>query len=168
MQAVPITESWIYSRKCHEAVVYIYVIIKLCIYNFSVFIIMDRQAISFLIQQCIALDDFSEGHSDYWAFGLLRFRTIGHSEYWAFGLLDLRTIEISDYWAFGLLGLRTIGTSDYWAFGLSGLRTTGLSYYRALGLLGLGTIGPTPLEWAENVLSLCSSMLQTECATMHN
>ena len=120
MQAVPITESWIYSRKCHEAVVYIYVIIKLCIYNFSVFIIMDRQAISFLIQQCIALDDFSEGHSDYWAFGLLRFRTIGHSEYWAFGLLDLRTIEISDYWAFGLLGLRTIGTSDYWALGLSG------------------------------------------------
>ena len=25
--------------------------------------------ISFLLQQCIALDDFSEGHSDYWSFG---------------------------------------------------------------------------------------------------
>jgi hypothetical protein len=44
--------------------------------------------VSFLLQQCMAL----EGHSDYRAFGLLGFRTIGHSDYWAFGLSGLRTI----------------------------------------------------------------------------
>ena len=60
--------------------------------------------VSFLLQQCIALDNVLEGHSDYRAFGLLGFRTIEHSDYWhsvyrAFGLLDLRTIGPSDYWA---------------------------------------------------------------------
>jgi hypothetical protein len=42
---------------------------------------MDRQAYLFLLQQCIALDNFSDGHSDYWTFGLLNFRTIGPSDY---------------------------------------------------------------------------------------
>jgi hypothetical protein len=55
--------------------------------------------VSFLLQQCIALDNFLESRSDYRAFGLLGFRTIGHSVYRAFGLLDLRTIGPSDYWA---------------------------------------------------------------------
>jgi hypothetical protein len=55
--------------------------------------------VSFLLQHCIALDNFLEGHSDYRAFGLLGFRTIGHSVYRAFGLLDIRTIGPSDYWA---------------------------------------------------------------------
>ena len=71
--------------------------------------------VSFLLQQCIALDNFLEGHSDYRAFGLLGFRTIGSSDYWAFGLLGIRTIGHSVYRAFGLLDLRTIGPSDYWA-----------------------------------------------------
>jgi hypothetical protein len=59
---------------------------------------MDRQAYLFLLQRCIALDDFR--------------KVIG-------------TIELSDYRAFGLLSLRTIGSSDYRAFGLLGLRTIG-------------------------------------------
>ena len=49
---------------------------------------MDRQAYLFLLQQCIALDNF---------FG------------WSFGLLDLRTVEPSDYWAFGLSGRHPAG-----------------------------------------------------------
>jgi hypothetical protein len=69
------------------------------------------------------LVDFSKGHSDYWTFELLGFRTIGLSDYWDFGL--------SDYWAFGLSGIRTIGLSDYRAFGLLGLRTIGPSDYWA-------------------------------------
>ena len=44
------------------------------------------------LQRCIALDDFSEGHSDYWTFGLLGSRTIGPSDYWDFGLLSIQTI----------------------------------------------------------------------------
>ena len=48
--------------------------------------------ISFLLQQCIALDDFSEGHSDYYTFGRLNLRTIGLSDYRAFGQLGLWTI----------------------------------------------------------------------------
>jgi hypothetical protein len=44
----------------------------------------ESAGISFLLQQCIALDDLSEGHSDYWAVRLLSFRTIGTSDYWAF------------------------------------------------------------------------------------
>ena len=64
-------------------------------------IIMDRQAYFFLLQQCIALDTFSDGHSDYWTFGLLNLRTIWLSDY--------RTIRPSDYQAFELSGLRTIG-----------------------------------------------------------
>ena len=71
----------------------------------------------YLLQQWIALDDFSEGQSD-----LLDRRTIELSDYWAFGLLD--------FWTIGLLGIGTIGTSDYWTF----------------GLLGLRTIGPTPVD----------------------
>ena len=49
----------------------------------------------------IALNDFTEGHSDYWTFDLL-----------SFGLSGPRTIELSE--------CRTIWHSDYWAFGLSG------------------------------------------------
>ena len=38
--------------------------------------------VSVLLQQCIALDNFLEGHSDYRAFGLLGIRSIGPSDYW--------------------------------------------------------------------------------------
>jgi hypothetical protein len=75
--------------------------------------------VSFLLQQCLSLDDFSE----YWTFRLLCF--------WTIRLLDIRTIGPSDYWAFRLLGLRTIRPLDYWAFGLSDLWTIGPSDYRA-------------------------------------
>ena len=68
--------------------------------------------VSFLLQQCIALDNFLEGHSDYRAFRLLGFRTIGHSEYWAFGLSGLRALGPSDYRSFGLLGRHRLGHSD--------------------------------------------------------
>ena len=89
---------------------------------------MDRQHI-FFTSTVHCFGRFTEGHWDYWAFGLsgprtiglsLGFRTIGPSDYWAFGLSGLRTIGLLDYRAFRLLGLRTIGPSDYWAFGLSG------------------------------------------------
>jgi len=63
--------------------------------------------VSFLLQQCIALDNFLEGHSDY-----LGFRTIGHSVYRAFGLLGIRSIGPPDYWTFGLLGRHRLGHSD--------------------------------------------------------
>ena len=69
---------------------------------------MDQQVYLFYFQQCIALDDFSDAHSYYWAVGLL--------DLWTFGLLGFPTIGPSDYWAFGLLDLRTIGPWDYWAF----------------------------------------------------
>jgi hypothetical protein len=47
------------------AVLYYHCIELLCFhYNGS-------GGVSFLLQQCIALDDFSEGHSDYWTFGLV-------------------------------------------------------------------------------------------------
>jgi hypothetical protein len=52
--------------------------------------------VSFLLQQCIALNDFSEGLSNY--------RIIGYSDYRALGLLGFRTMGPSDYWDFGLLG----------------------------------------------------------------
>ena len=58
------------------------------------------------------LVDFSKGHSDYWTFELLGFRSIGLSDYWDF--------RLSDYCAFRLSGLRTIGLLDYRAFGLLG------------------------------------------------
>jgi hypothetical protein len=108
------TESWIYSQKSWNSCIYLYMLslnydildyhsIELCFhYNGS-------SGISFLLQQCIALDDFSEGHSDYWTFGLSCLWTIRLSDYWAFGILDFRTIGLSDYLAFGLLGVRTIG-----------------------------------------------------------
>jgi hypothetical protein len=60
--------------------------------------------VSFLLQQCLSLDDFSEGHSEYWTFRLLDYQTIGHSDYQAFELSDLWTIGPSYYWAFGLSG----------------------------------------------------------------
>ena len=69
--------------------------------------------VSFLLQQCLSLDDFSE----YWTFRLLCF--------WTIRLLDIRTIGPSDYWAFRLLGLRTIRPLDYRTFRLLGLRTIG-------------------------------------------
>ena len=69
--------------------------------------------VSFLLQQCLSLDDFSEGHSEYWTFRLLDYQTIGHSYYWAFGLSGLRIIGPSDYQTFGLSDLCTIGPSDY-------------------------------------------------------
>ena len=69
-------------------------------------------SVSFLLQQCIDLDDFSEGHSDYWAVELLDLQTIEPLNYWAFGLSGLQPIELSDYWPFGLLDLRTIGPSN--------------------------------------------------------
>ena len=60
--------------------------------------------VSFLLQQCLSLDDFSKGHSEYWTFRLLDYQTIGHSDYQAFELSDLWTIGPSYYWAFGLSG----------------------------------------------------------------
>jgi len=60
-------------------------------YNFC-FYYNESAGVSFLF----ALDDFSEGHSDYWTFGLLGFRIIR--------LLSIRTIGPSDYRAFWLLG----------------------------------------------------------------
>ena len=77
--------------------------------------------VPFLLQQCIALNSFfSEGHSDYWAVGLLDLQTIEPLNYWPFGLSGLQPTEISNYWPLGLLDLRTIGPSnnrtvtDYW------------------------------------------------------
>ena len=66
--------------------------------------------VSFLLQQCLSLDDFSE----YWTFRLLCF--------WTIRLLDIRTIGPSDY--------QIIGPSDYQTFGLSDLQTIGPSDYR--------------------------------------
>ena len=60
--------------------------------------------VSFLLQQCLSLDDFSEGHSEYWTFRLLDYQTIGHSDYQAFELSDLWTIGPSYYWVFRLSG----------------------------------------------------------------
>jgi hypothetical protein len=109
------TESLIYSRKSRNGC--IYVTIKICYFRYHsiellCFHYTGSAGVSFLVQQYIALDDFSQGHSDYRAFGLMGFRTIG--------LLGLRIIGPSDYLGFGLLGLRTIGPSDYWDFGLLG------------------------------------------------
>ena len=62
------------QTESHESCIYIYMLplnyaildyhsIKRCFhYNGSA-------GVSFLLQQCIALDDFSEGHSDYYTFG---------------------------------------------------------------------------------------------------
>ena len=103
---------------------YIYITIKICYFRYHsiellCFHYTVSAGVSFLVQQYIALDDFSQGHSDYRAFRQLGFRTIG--------LLGLRIIGPSDYLDFGLLGLRTIGPSDYWDFGL---------VHRTFGLLG--------------------------------
>jgi hypothetical protein len=38
---------------------------------------MDQQVYLFYFQQCIALDDFSDAHSYYWAVGLLELWTFG-------------------------------------------------------------------------------------------
>ena len=50
--------------------------------------------VSFLLQQCIALNDFSEGLSNYRALGLLGFRTMGPSDYWDFGLLGRHRLSV--------------------------------------------------------------------------
>ena len=81
-------------------------------YNFSVFMIMDRQTYLFYFNSAFLWTIFRKViRTIYWAFGL--------SDNQSFGLLTLRTIGLSDYWAFRRLGLRTIGPSDCWPFGLS-------------------------------------------------
>jgi hypothetical protein len=67
------TESWIYSRKSWNGCIYIYIYmlplnyaildyhsIELLCFRYN-----ESAGVSFLLQQCIALNDFSEGHSYY-------------------------------------------------------------------------------------------------------
>ena len=113
-----------------------YTILDIIAQNFSVFIILDRQAYLFQFNRTLLWTIFAR------SFGLSGLRTIGLSDY--------RTIEPSHYWSFRVSGLRIIGPSDYRTFGrLLGLRTS-LSDLRTVGPSDQ-SIGPSDC-WAFGLL----------------
>ena len=85
-----------------------YAILDIITQNFSVFIILNRQAYPFQFNSALL---------------------------WTIFRKVIRTIEPSDYWALRLPGLRTIGPSDYRILGLLGLRTIGRQSYQTIPVL---------------------------------
>jgi hypothetical protein len=82
----------------------------------------ESAGISFLLQQCIALDDLSEGHSDYWAVRLLSFRTIGTSDYWAFWLFGGQRKSILENW--------NLIPGAFWCIIVDGRIVSGIWYWQ--------------------------------------